>query len=98
MNPKNDPLVKAMRKARKASAVGQLQDLLALERRWKSKETLASNKLKAVRADISRFALQLSRESDKRGELGNVLAREKVYTRGDVIAAYATGVKVGGDK
>ena len=48
MNPKNDPLVKATRKAYRDSAVGQFETLLKEESRWKRKETVASNKLLAA--------------------------------------------------
>jgi hypothetical protein len=64
MNPKTDPLVKATRKAYRASWVGQLEALLKEERRWKSKETLASNKLKAVRKRVAEFAVILAKERD----------------------------------
>lgn len=64
MKPSNDPLVKATRKAYRASCVGQLEALLIQERRWKSKETLASNKLKAVRNKITEFAMIQAKERD----------------------------------
>ena len=64
MKPLNDPLVKATRKAYRASCGGQLDALLAQERRWKSKETLASNKLRAVRKRIAEFAGVLAKERD----------------------------------
>lgn len=64
MNAKHDPLVRATRKAYRASAVGQLEALLKEERRWKSKETMASNKLRAVRAKITGAALVLARVHD----------------------------------
>lgn len=88
MNPKHDPLVKATRKAYRESAVGQLEALLKEERRWKSKETMASNKLKAVRAKISICALQLARENDG-GQWfsGDILKRAK-----------DTAFEIGGDK
>lgn len=75
MNPKHDPLVKATRKAYRESAVGQLEALLKEERRWKSKETMASNKLRSVREDISKMCRQLARESDASGASGSVLVR-----------------------
>jgi len=74
MNPKNDPLVKATRKAYRDSAVGQFETLLKEESRWKRKETVASNKLREVREQINRFARQLSIESESKG---NVLERHR---------------------
>ncbi len=72
MNPKNDPLVKATRKAYRESAFGQFETLLKEESRWKRKETVASNKLRVVREQLNRFARQLAIESETRG---NVLQR-----------------------
>lgn len=79
MNPKNDPLVKATKKAYRESAVGQIESLLKEERRWKSKETMASNKLRSVRARITIIACQLARENDRSatGIRGDVLERAK---------------------
>lgn len=79
MNPKHDPLVKATRKAYRESAVGQLETLLKEESRWKSKETLARNKLRAVGKRIADFARQLSKENDYSpdGKRGDVLVRAK---------------------
>ncbi len=73
MNPKNDPLVKAVKKAYRESAVGQIETLLKEERRWKSKETMASNKLRAVRERIAKAALVLAKGADARGEQGDIL-------------------------
>ena len=78
MNPKNDPLVKATRKAYRDSAVGQFETLLKEESRWKRKETDASNKLREVREQINRFARQLSIESESKG---NVLERHHERVR-----------------
>jgi hypothetical protein len=73
MNPKNDPLVKSLRKTYRESAVGQIETLIKEERRWKSKETLASNKLRAVRDKIARAAVVLAKGADARGERGQIL-------------------------
>lgn len=57
-----DPMVRAANKAYKESAVGKLAALLVVERRWKSKETMARNKLREVREQISEFAVALAKE------------------------------------
>lgn len=67
--PRHDPLVKAIRKARRDSAFGQLEKLLHEEGRWKRKVTLASNKLKEVRDQINLFAVQLARETEHPGDV-----------------------------
>ncbi len=67
--PQNDPLVRAIRKARRESAFGQLEKLLKEEGRWKRKVTIATSKLKEARDQITQFAVQLARESEHPGDV-----------------------------
>jgi hypothetical protein len=61
---KLDPLQRSVKAAYRASASGQLDVLLADERRWKSKETMATNKLRACRERINDFTRKLASEKD----------------------------------
>lgn len=61
---KTDPLIKAAKKVYRESQTGKLDVLLAEERRWKSKETMASNKLRAVRERITEVAKELAESVD----------------------------------
>lgn len=79
MNPKNDVLVKATRKAYLSSAVGQLEMLLKLRGKWERRLTIALNKIDNATYEIDKTALQLAKESDacEPSIRGNVLARAK---------------------
>ena len=52
---KQDPLIREARKAYRSSPRYELDKLLEEERRWMRKETLARNKLRAVRAKLNEF-------------------------------------------
>lgn len=61
MTKQTEPMIKAMREAsrtHKASPQGKLESLLAEERKWKRRRTIAENKLAEVREDINRLALE----------------------------------------
>ena len=64
MKPKNDPLVKAVRHAQLNSAKGKLETLLAEERRWRRKLTIASGKLADVRERLNNMAVELATKAD----------------------------------
>jgi hypothetical protein len=74
-DPRHDPLVKAVKKARRESAFGQLEKLLHEEGKWKRKTTIASNKLREVRDELNAMAVQLARDADSAGIKGDVLKR-----------------------
>lgn len=61
---KTEPLIRAMKKVHRESNAGKLNALLSQERRWKSKETLASNKLRAVREKIDELAKEIASKLD----------------------------------
>lgn len=52
IKPRQDPLVKAMRKTYKASELFAVDQLLAEQSRWQRKRTIAENKLADVRRRI----------------------------------------------
>ena len=59
-----DPLIKAVRKAYRASATFKIDELLAAESRWKRKVTIAQNKLFEVRERINKLTVELARKAD----------------------------------
>ena len=72
---KQEPAIRAMRKAYRASKQFQLDNLLARERRWKSKTTLAQNKLAEVREEINDLLKSMVQQADR--EPAALLAPEK---------------------
>jgi hypothetical protein len=57
---KQDPLVKAVKKAYRATDRYKLDKLLAEESRWKRKVTISTNKLAEVREEINKLAKELT--------------------------------------
>ncbi len=55
-----EKVIREMRKAYKSSEVAEYDRLIAEERRWKRKATIAGNKLADVREDINQFAKRLA--------------------------------------
>lgn len=56
-----DPLVRAAKKAFKATKLYRLQQLIEEERRWKRKQTIARNKLDEVRDKIEAMATEMAK-------------------------------------
>ena len=73
--PRNDPLVKAVKKARRESAFGQVEKLLHEEGKWKRKATIANTKVRGIREEIRQIAVQMARELDSIGIKGDLLKR-----------------------
>lgn len=65
-NPK-DRVQRQIRKTYLSTPVGKLEQLLAVERRWKSKATLANNKLAAARRRLNDYAVELAKAALERG-------------------------------
>lgn len=69
--PANDPVIKAVRKARRdadrafrKTYLGKLQALEAEQTRWKRKWTIASNKLNSVRVKINAVCVEMATKLD----------------------------------
>lgn len=65
--PKTDPLIRTMRKVYAASATSRVQKLLADERKWRRRETIAQSKLDEIRLEIRLELSTLATEADKKG-------------------------------
>jgi hypothetical protein len=70
---KVDPLVRAVRLARGKDPVVRLEKLLAEERRWRRRATMALNKQAKARAAINRYVVDFVREVATRGVQGVML-------------------------
>ena len=58
-----DPMVRALRKAYRGTAVEKVDKLLKEQTRWKGKQTLATNKLAKVRKDIDKLVAEMAKAS-----------------------------------
>lgn len=56
------PVARQMRKAYRSTRVYQVDKLLDEQRRWKRKQTIATNKLEAVRKKLEKLAIEHARE------------------------------------
>lgn len=70
-----DPLVKAVKKARKESVWGQLEVLLRKRSKYQARITRAEKEVHYLDEDIKNFARQLASEADLAGVKGDVLQR-----------------------
>ncbi len=61
-----DPLIRAAKKARAVSEVGKLEALIEETKYWKRRETIAKNKLSAIRVAVYTIAANLAKEVDER--------------------------------
>lgn len=59
-----DPLIRATKKAYRASATGKVEALFAERSRWSRKATIARNKLAEVDQKIAQAALELAKQID----------------------------------
>ena len=65
----SEPVIKAVRKARsdfKKTRVGRLESLLAEQRKWQRRQTIAGNKLAEVRDEIVGLAINCVNIADER--------------------------------
>lgn len=62
---KEEPAIRAAKKAYRSTKVFQLDQLLELESKWKRKVTIASNKLADVREQITKLAKEMAQDSVK---------------------------------